>query len=456
MTPAAQLRLSLARRLWSGVTQLRSRSRCALLFQGAFTVAQIAAFVIMLALSAKQTCVKPLRVFIALHVVRIAVAYPVSFYNALAPPSRPPRGEEDTPESRERREARRVIGNPRLDARLRTASDLISLFSFVWFFLGNVWLYSGTECKDTSPYMWWSTLTILIISYIRVAELAIIILAVVFFLPLVIVVLRLFGGLEKKHEIGPLTKEDIARLPTVYYIPAAAEQTEKTAAGAGGAEHAAEKPAASTTEQATSSPTSDHSSLPGKGADQGNVNVEKAVHRPRRRRQLVRLFFKRKRATTSSGDALSQAEAGQATKGPYVPTKYPLHPLPDNLSSCPICLCDYEPPPLLTAPSEAREAALEDLEPLTLLPCGHSIHKDCLAPWLQTSGRCPVCQRAVLGEGEGQQKKGRLRLRRRRRRRGPSAASQGSATASGETSAPPSATRRQDHPSTSAVPPLPV
>lgn len=63
------------------------------------------------------------------------------------------------------------------------ASDLISLFSFVWFFLGNVWLYSGTECKDTSPYMWWSTLTILIISYIRVAELAIIILAVVFFLP---------------------------------------------------------------------------------------------------------------------------------------------------------------------------------------------------------------------------------------------------------------------------------
>lgn len=86
MTPAAQLRLSLARRLWSGVSQLRSRSKCALLFQGAFTVAQIAAFVTMLALSARQTCIKPLRVFIALHITRIAVAYPVSFYNALAPP----------------------------------------------------------------------------------------------------------------------------------------------------------------------------------------------------------------------------------------------------------------------------------------------------------------------------------------------------------------------------------
>lgn len=86
ITPAAQLRLSLARRLWSGVTQLRSRSRRALLFQGAFTVAQVAAFIVMLALSAHQSCEKPLRVFIALHVIRVAAAYPVSFYIALAPP----------------------------------------------------------------------------------------------------------------------------------------------------------------------------------------------------------------------------------------------------------------------------------------------------------------------------------------------------------------------------------
>lgn len=86
MTPAAQLRLSLARRLWSGVTQLRSRSRRALLFQGAFTIAQVAAYIVMLALSAHQSCEKPLRVFIALHVIRVALAYPVAFYIALAPP----------------------------------------------------------------------------------------------------------------------------------------------------------------------------------------------------------------------------------------------------------------------------------------------------------------------------------------------------------------------------------
>jgi hypothetical protein len=86
MTPAAQLRISLARRLGTGLSQLRSRSRCMLLFQGAFTIAQIAAFVTMLALSAKQHCDKPLRTFIALHVAKVAVAYPVSFYNALAPP----------------------------------------------------------------------------------------------------------------------------------------------------------------------------------------------------------------------------------------------------------------------------------------------------------------------------------------------------------------------------------
>lgn len=87
ITPAAQLRLSLARRLMKGLSQLRFRSRFMLLFQGAFTLAQVGAFIAMLALSANQDCVKPLRTFIALHVVRVALAYPVSFYNALAPPA---------------------------------------------------------------------------------------------------------------------------------------------------------------------------------------------------------------------------------------------------------------------------------------------------------------------------------------------------------------------------------
>lgn len=253
-----------------------------------------------------------------------------------------------------------------------------------------------------------------------------------------------------------MTKEEIATLPTVYYIPAP-EQQEKTSSSAAGT-----APESGTAEKPSESRT-DHVAEPGNipaGQSETKTADDKAAPKPRRRRHLVRILFKRKRGATPAGDALSKAEAGQATSnGLYVPTKYPLHPLPDNLSSCPICLSDYEPPPLLTAPPEERDKALEELEPLTLLPCGHSIHKDCLAPWLQTSGRCPVCQRAVLGEGEGQQKKSRLRLRRRRRRRQQASTNQGDGSAAGDANpvAPPSGqTQARSTSTSSTVPPLPV
>lgn len=222
-------------------------------------------------------------------------------------------------------------------------------------------------------------------------------------LTVVIIVLRLFGGLEKKHEIGPLTKEEIAKLPVVYYIPAPEATDKEPASTPKPGEGHSEKPSDIRTDHAApSEPAS---------ASQGDL---KTPIKSKRRRHLLRILFKRKRGARNTND-MSKAEEG-TSNGVYAPTKYPLHPLPDNLSSCPICLSDYEPPPLLTAPPEERVKALKELEPLTLLPCGHSIHKDCLAPWLQTSGRCPVCQRAVLGEEGGKQKKTRLGLRRRRRR----------------------------------------
>lgn len=220
----------------------------------------------------------------------------------------------------------------------------------------------------------------------------------------VIIVLRAFGGLEKKHEIGPLTKEEIAKLPTVYYIPAP-ETTEKSQGAAPtGGEHV---------EKQSDSRTENTSTLPNTVASASQSPENSSSSKPRRR-HLLRILFKRKRRSAS--DASPKNAAKGAFNGLYVPTKYPLHPLPDNLSSCPICLSDYEPPPSANSSPEERDKALKELEPLSLLPCGHTIHKDCLAPWLHTSGRCPVCQRAVLGDEDGMQKKGRLRRMRRNRR----------------------------------------
>ena len=88
ITPAMQMRLGLTRRLCVGVLQLRKRSRFYLLFQACVTLAQVAVFATMLALSTVegQTCRKPLRTYLSLHIVRVAFSFPLNFYNALAPP----------------------------------------------------------------------------------------------------------------------------------------------------------------------------------------------------------------------------------------------------------------------------------------------------------------------------------------------------------------------------------
>jgi uncharacterized Zn finger protein (UPF0148 family) len=212
-------------------------------------------------------------------------------------------------------------------------------------------------------------------------------------------------------------------LPTVYYIPA--PETESHPANSqleSSAQNGVEK-----SENGTAESSRTENIAPPSGLAQTRspltppspVTTSDPKQAPlRRQRHLLRLLFKRKRAATNAGEPSSPAQRNP--NGIYAPTKFPLHPLPDNLSSCPICLSDYEPPPLLTVPKEERDKALKELEPLTLLPCGHSIHKDCLAPWLQTSGRCPVCQRAVLGEEqENGKKRHRIRRLRRRRRRRP-------------------------------------
>lgn len=250
---------------------------------------------------------------------------------------------------------------------------------------------SGLQCKDTAPLLFWSSIATLSLAYLRILEFVLIIIAIVFFLPAVIIFLRVTGNYEKKHEIGPLSKEEIAKLPVVVYVPAPAEVTtddvdEKTT---NASKAASSSPATPTGPQQVSASTA----------------PSNAKGTYKKHSKLQRLFTGRK-AKKAEGSTFGKT-ASHGGSSIYVATPFRQHPLPDNLSSCPICLCDFEPPPLLTASAEEQKEGLANLEQLNLLPCRHAIHKDCLAPWLQTSGRCPVCQQAILPVKQAEGKKGR-------------------------------------------------
>mmetsp|Transcript_16283 Transcript_16283/g.31572 ORF Transcript_16283/g.31572 Transcript_16283/m.31572 type:complete len:480 (+) Transcript_16283:413-1852(+) len=52
--------------------------------------------------------------------------------------------------------------------------------------------------------------------------------------------------------------------------------------------------------------------------------------------------------------------------------------------NCVICICDFE-----------------DGEKLTVLPCGHGYHKECIEPWLiHKSALCPICKQSILPSGD--------------------------------------------------------
>nr|GFC97908.1 zinc finger, RING/FYVE/PHD-type [Tanacetum cinerariifolium] len=47
----------------------------------------------------------------------------------------------------------------------------------------------------------------------------------------------------------------------------------------------------------------------------------------------------------------------------------------DDYNKCVICLEDFEPK-----------------EVVTVTPCNHIFHEDCILPWVKSHGRCPVCR----------------------------------------------------------------
>ncbi|BGP31334.1 hypothetical protein JCM10296v2_003098 [Rhodotorula toruloides] len=358
LTPAMQMRLSLLRRLWLASVEMQGVRRRRLYFFGVVGLAQLVAWIVILAMHYHNPCDKPLAPYLVMVTVRIFVAFPLSFYNAVTP-CLPTRRDNDT--TRAVLEANRRIGSPTLDRRVRWAGDLVSILGLVLLVAGSFWLGSSKTCQMTAPALYKSAVAALILSWLWMAELAIYVVLAILFLPFLLVGMRWFGLGQAKNEIGPLGKADIEKLPQRIFVGTKPE------------------PAAE-----------DGTAPPSTPSQPQSPSTAPSLSRRPRQKQWWRLW-----RSKNSSASQKVAEGDDRLDGDHVPFPPGVEGilLPESQTACSICLCEYELPPSRSAPEAAEWKVEENL--LRLLPCGHALHSECLGEWLGVSGRCPLCQRPV-------------------------------------------------------------
>ncbi|CBQ73372.1 conserved hypothetical protein [Sporisorium reilianum SRZ2] len=429
LTEALTLRRNLLRSLWIGVRQLPRGRRIVLMVRLCISFAQIVAFIPVLALPGSHR-VSPshedgrvcnpdsLLKYLVVHIVRLALDIPVELYLGLSP-HRTRRGRRAGPEARAIAERDRPLGSEYLDIKVGKISTLLGIASLVIFFVGNAIVYSSTECSQRPAEavpLFWAALASLIVVYIFIFEIAVLAFLIVCALPVLIVIMRALGLTHRlpQRELHPETgkidqKEVDKRVKLVYYTPAEEDED-----GREGGDAISTQPDREGDEAVKSGEDAEEAmpNRPGLGSRRATQDtVQTASQRGvlGRLSRLTRILIARRRSappnttkpaassTHPSSPTTPQPEPGTSpnTSQPTASKrgrklKYPLHPLPAHRATCPICLCDFEEP---------QPHAEPEPEPLRLLACGHVLHRSCVDQWFTSvSGRCPVCQRAVIGD----------------------------------------------------------
>ncbi|UZJ54785.1 hypothetical protein CBS101457_004105 [Exobasidium rhododendri] len=378
-------------------------------------------------------------VYLTLHTIRVFFSIPIDVYLGLSP-HRTPRSRRAGADGLLDRERTRTVGSLTLDRKLSRFNDLLGFCHVVLFIVGNYTVWTSIECSHApaeSRPLWITCVSMLSITYVIILEVCLMIFLIVFFLPVLIAILRALGLASRlpqggiHPETGKIAQDTIdeqSRL--VYFTLAKEDEGEAVLASerdartsredleiitAQGMQEQSKDDDGITEAVITPLPLSRSTSM----HKEHNAEPSSSPQRPRRKRVGVLFGFGRnsKVSDTSSSTQKQDQKWDDSTK-PRL--KYPIYPIPAHRATCPICLCDFEEisaetgsrntaddtrgeaekapqPQGQTSMKMEEEQPDDEVEPLRLLRCGHVMHKSCVDQWLTTvSGRCPVCQKPIV------------------------------------------------------------
>ncbi|CAH7689373.1 hypothetical protein BY996DRAFT_4573185 [Phakopsora pachyrhizi] len=380
IAPSIQVRSHLTRRFIERVHRLDFRRKWTLILQSVINLSQLVGLITILIITRHQTCDEPLRLYLVIHAIHVSISFPCAIHIALR--SSRDRDRNPEPVGRSHLYPRRsensgwARSTSRID--LRTFHDFLCLTTILWFFLGNYFIFESKTCRTTSKELFYTSIVILALGYLYILEVVFVVLAVMFYFPIVIIGIQLFGWEDSDEMVKPLQKAEIKKIPLVVYVPEEPADRIKEAEDQKGLDH-----------------VKDHLIIKMPEAAYSPDDEPREKGRIRKIRSKLSYLLLNPCGTCINPTEPSLSGIVSQTSR-YSAPPHPIHTLSPNQSTCAICLTDYSPPSIIIKGNNNNKIEHSRWETLRKLPgCQHCFHRECIDHWLSTSARCPLCQLVV-------------------------------------------------------------
>lgn len=183
-----------------------------LLIQCILWIMELVASIVILSRYWDKQCDKPLQTWLLVFSSRLLVMVPIRLFYFI-------------------RRRNVIDGDPaavlEIPPKVIQVEKLVRLATFIWFIVGQAWVYSSNTCRDTAPGLYIYSLVLVIVVYISLALPIIMLLGLCICLPCVILLLRAM-------QVSPgASDEDIEKLPVQRFTRAHRQNSDSESADDG-------------------------------------------------------------------------------------------------------------------------------------------------------------------------------------------------------------------------------
>ncbi|ORX43082.1 hypothetical protein DM01DRAFT_1411679 [Hesseltinella vesiculosa] len=229
--------LMLLRGSWQSISRA---SKLLLLASVFFTLAQVAVSAVILGVFSNQSCDRPVQTYLIVYAVRLGLVLPLIIYQHLSrntrrtaadrsssrPARRPPASasassHQPSTSSQPQTHAPARPVQQQQDQTLKEWCDrlrsLFDLFGILWFIVGNYILFTTQTCAIQARPFYFTILTWVLLNYIVILIPVFICVSVIFCLPCVLVILRLFHVQDVPGVTVGASQEEIQHIPVYKF-----------------------------------------------------------------------------------------------------------------------------------------------------------------------------------------------------------------------------------------------